>query len=245
MKISFIIPCLNAASIIENSLKKLTNILRKMDIKTYELILIDDGSKDDTSKIIKGIRNKKIKLITNQYNLGKSSSLIIGIRKSKFDRVIIWDCDLPYLENIDKVMKNLRNNDIVYINRRSKESKLKRKKMNLYQVCRYFIGSIVCSVLDRLLLNKDTGDTQAGLKGFRKPKNFKQIKFLSKKFFFDAELMILFFRSNYKMKSIPLKYEIYANSTIKLIALENFVYLFELLKIILFYKFFKIKSLKL
>ena len=58
MKISFIIPCLNAASIIENSLKKLTNILRKMDIKTYELILIDDGSKDATSKIIKGIRNK-------------------------------------------------------------------------------------------------------------------------------------------------------------------------------------------
>ena len=40
MKISFIIPCLNAASIIENSLKKLTNILRKMDIKTYELILM-------------------------------------------------------------------------------------------------------------------------------------------------------------------------------------------------------------
>lgn len=245
MKISFIIPCLNAASIIENSLKKLTDILRKMNIKNYELILIDDGSKDDTSNVIKSIRNKKIKLITNRHNLGKSSSLMIGIRKSKFDRVIIWDCDLPYLENIDKVMKYLRNNDIVYINRRSRKSKLKRKKMNLYQICRYFIGSVVCSVLDRLLLDKNTGDTQAGLKGFRKPKNFDQIKFLSKKFFFDAELMILFYRSNYKMKSIPLKYEIYANSSIKLIALENFIYLFELIKIILFYKFFKMKNLKL
>ena len=60
--------------------------------------------------------------------------------------------------------------------------------MNEYQVCRYFIGSIVL-VLDRLLLNKDTGDTQAGLKGFR-TKKFKQIKFYPK--IFDAELMILF-----------------------------------------------------
>ena len=47
------------------------------------------------------------------------------------------------------------------------------------------------------------------------------------------------------MKSIPLKYEIYADSTIKLIAFENFIYLFELLKIIIFYKFFKTNNFKL
>ena len=245
MKISFVIPCLNAAAIIERTIKTLAKKLKKINIKQYELIFVDDGSSDGTSRIIKNLKIKKCKLIINEYNLGKSSSLIIGIKKAKYKKIIIWDCDLPYLEKIEKVLKNMKYNDLVYINRRSEKSKLKKNKMNLYQTFRYYIGSIVCSILDILLLDKDTGDTQAGLKGFSKPKNFEKINFLSKKFFFDAELMILFFRSEYKMKSIPLKYEIYADSTIKLIAFENFIYLFELLKIIIFYKFFKTHNFKL
>ena len=118
MKISFIIPCLNASSVIKNSVKLLINKLRKINIKQYELILIDDGSIDETNNIIKKIKNKNIKLIINKINLGKSSSLIIGIKKSKYKNIIIWDCDLPYFENIEKVINNLKNNDLVYINRK-------------------------------------------------------------------------------------------------------------------------------
>ena len=83
-------------------------------------------------------------------------------------------------------------------------------------------------------MKKNMGDTQAGLKAFNKPKNFNKIKFLSKKFFFDAELMILFNRAGAKMTSVPLKYRIYKKSTIKIFKLENFLYLFELIKVILF-----------
>ena len=60
MKISFIIPCLNGAKIIENSVKLLTKKLRKINIKQYELILIDDGSKDETSKIRAMITNNNL-----------------------------------------------------------------------------------------------------------------------------------------------------------------------------------------
>ena len=57
--------------------------------------------------------------------------------------------------------------------------------------------------------------------------------------------MTIFHRSGAKLASIPLKYEIYANSTIKLIAFENFVYLYELLKMILYYQFKIIKKINL
>ena len=87
------------------------------------------------------------------------------------------------------------------------------------------------------------GDTQAGLKAFSIPKNFNKIKFISKKFFFDAELMILFNRAGAKMVSIPLKYIIYKKSTIKILELENFLYLFELIKVILFYRVRKAKKI--
>ena len=55
--------------------------------------------------------------------------------------------------------------------------------------------------------------------------------------------MTLYFKSGAKLASIPLKYKIYANSTIKLIAFENFIYLYELVKMILFYQLNKVKRI--
>ena len=237
MNISFVIPCLNSELIIKKSVQKLTKKLKKIKKLNYELILIDDGSTDNTNKIINSLKKKNIRLVKNAKNLGKSTSLIKGIKFAKFNKIILCDSDLPYFKYLSKLIFLLKNNHLVYINRKSPKSSLETRKLNLYQICRYFIGRIVCLILNLLLLNKNTGDTQAGLKGFQKPKNFKKINFLSKKFFFDAELMILFHRSKAKMVSIPLKYKIYSDSTIKLFALQNFIYLIELFKIILFYKF--------
>ena len=184
MNISFVIPCLNSELIIKSSVKKLTKKLKKIKNLNYELILIDDGSSDKTNKIINGFKKKKIKIITNSINLGKSTSLIKGIKLAKFKKIIIIDCDLPYFKYLSKLINHLKKHDLVYINRKSPESRLETRKLNLYQICRFFIGRIVCLILNLLLLDINAGDTQAGLKGFNKPKNFKNIKFLSKKFFF-------------------------------------------------------------
>lgn len=243
MSISFVIPCYNCEGIIQNSIKKLINKLIKLRISKFEIVVIDDGSKDDTYKKLRKIKNKKVKIIKNSSNLGKSSSLIKGIKRSAYNKVILCDSDLPYFEYLPRLIRLLNTHHLVYINRKSPKSRLKTRKLNLYQICRYFIGRIVCLIINLTLLKKDTGDTQAGLKGFIKPKEFNKYKFISKKFFFDAELMTLYFKSGAKLASIPLKYKIYANSTIKLIAFENFIYLYELVKMILFYQLNKVKRI--
>ena len=56
--------------------------------------------------------------------------------------------------------------------------------------------------------------------------------------------MILFSDANLNMQSISLKYKIYKNSTIKIFSLQNFIYLAELFKVILRYKFKKTKKIK-
>jgi len=245
MSISFVIPCYNCENIIQNSLKRLIKKFIKLRISRFEIIVIDDGSTDGTYKELKKFKNKRVKVIKNFSNLGKSSSLIKGIKKTTFKKIILCDSDLPYFEYLPKLIRLLDKNHLVYIDRKSPKSRLKSKKLNLYQICRYFIGRIVCLFINLTLLKKDTGDTQAGLKGFIKPRGFNNYKFISKKFFFDAELMTIFHRSGAKLESIPLKYEIYANSTIKLIAFENFIYLYELFKMILYYQFKSIKKINL
>ena len=237
MDVSFIIPCLNCENFIENTVHKLVNKLKKIKNINYELIFIDDGSVDKTEKILKKYTSKKIRVFKNIKNLGKSASLIKGIRASKKSKIVIIDCDLPYFSYLETVLKKLKNNSFTYINRKSPKSKLSNKKMNLYQISRFFIGRIICFILSLFFFNDKIGDTQAGLKAFPKPKNLKNIKFISKKFFLDAELMILFYRAKAQMVSIPVNYKIYSKSTIKILSFENFVYLYELLKIILFYKF--------
>ena len=113
------------------------------------------------------------------------------------------------------------------------------KNLTFYQLCRHFISNFVSIIINTILLDKNIGDTQAGLKGFKKPKNFNRYQFISKKFFLDAELMILFHRSKMQLKSVALKYKMYNESTIKVFALQNFQYLFELLRVIIYYKIVK------
>ncbi len=244
MNISFIIPCLNCESFIESNIQKLQKKLKKMKKINYELIFINDGSNDKTGEILEKHSSKKIRIIQNDKNIGKSASLIKGIRASKKRSVVIIDCDLPYFKYLDLILNKLNKYQFIYINRKSKKSRLISKNLNLYQISRFFIGRVICLILNLFFFNSNIGDTQAGLKAFTKPKNLRNIKFVSKKFFLDAELMILFNRSNIKMLSIPINYKIYTKSSIKIISYENFIYLYELIKIIFYYKFLNNKFLK-
>ena len=117
----------------ESSVKKLTKKLKKIKNLNYELILIDDGSSDKTNKIINDLKKKNIKIITNSTNLGKSTSLIKGIKLAKFKKIIIIDCDLPYFKYLSELINHLKKHDLVYINRKSPESRLETRKLNLLQ----------------------------------------------------------------------------------------------------------------
>jgi hypothetical protein len=118
------------------------------------------------------------------------------------------------------------------------QSKLISKNLNLYQITRYIIGGLIAIInLKVLKLKIKGGDSQAGLKGFKKFKNFNKVKFLSKKFFFDLELISLYSKKKLSIKSIKTNYSVPSKSSIRIFNFsKNFEILCELLKVIKKYK---------
>ena len=102
--ISFVVPCYNAEAFILKNVVQLRKKITRLKL-TYEIILIDDGSQDDTHVILKEIKKKYrfVNLIKNKKNTGKSYSILKGIEKSKYNNIIMIDCDLPYFKSLDKM----------------------------------------------------------------------------------------------------------------------------------------------
>jgi hypothetical protein len=155
-----------------------------------------------------------------------------------FNNILLIDCDLPYFEYFNNVISKLnKKNDLVIINRRSKKSSLKNKKLTYYQWFRGKLGDIIGYIINFLLkLEIEGNDTQAGLKAFKKIHNFNKIKFYSEKWFLDLELIKLYKDFNKKIFCIPVKYELPKESNISFFSLKNFFVLYEFIKILIILK---------
>ncbi|EJO5349483.1 glycosyltransferase family 2 protein [Clostridium botulinum] len=101
MKLSIIIPAYNEGSAIKITYKELTAILEKDSLVqnyNYELIFIDDGSKDETLDTIKQIEknDNHIKFISFTRNFGKEAGMLAGLTYSTGDAIILIDADLQH-----------------------------------------------------------------------------------------------------------------------------------------------------
>ncbi len=89
--ISIIIPVFNAASTLEATLKSALN----SGLNSQEIIVIDDGSSDNSWDLISGFlkNNSNVFAYQNKRNLGGGASRNLGIKKSKFDYIFVLDSD--------------------------------------------------------------------------------------------------------------------------------------------------------
>ena len=116
MSISIIIPVYNEELNVENTFDNLLKAIKFVKLFNYEIIFINDGSTDNSLKIIKRIekKSKKILLINNFKNLGLSLSIFKSISSAK--KKFIWwlpsDNNLDYKE-ISKIISNYSNLDFI------------------------------------------------------------------------------------------------------------------------------------
>jgi len=200
MNISIVIPAYNEEKRIEPTLKKIITYLNSNFVK-YEIIIVDDCSKDMTYKIISKYKMDNIKILRNKMNMGKGYSVKKGILNARYNLVLFSDSDLATpieeLKNfIDYIKKGY---DIVIASRNLEESNVKVKQ-HLYK---QLMGKTFL-----LLVNIVTGlkfkDTQCGFKLFKKDIIQKIIKLQTiDRFSFDTEILFIAKKLGYKIKEAP------------------------------------------
>jgi dolichol-phosphate mannosyltransferase len=165
MNISIIIPVLNE----EKNILKLFDLIKKENFVKYEIIFVDDNSKDNTKKIIKQIKkyNRFIKYFNRknkERDLSKSCKL--GIIKSRYNNILIMDADLQHHPKyIKKMMKEMhkKSSDIVVACRKFN----KRDKVYGLNILRFF-SSIILIKIFNLISKIKSDDPMSGYFLFKK-----------------------------------------------------------------------------
>lgn len=139
MQLSIIVPCYNEAETLNEFYNMVTNFLTNEKMK-YELIMIDDGSTDDTFAKLKELseKDKNVKVISFARNFGKESAMLAGLREAKGECIAIMDADMQHTIDVMFMMYNKlldnKDYDIVcaYREKRDDEPSLKRTLTSLF-----------------------------------------------------------------------------------------------------------------
>ena len=190
MNLSIILPAYNEAK----NLKELIPCIFKSLKGEVEIIVVDDGSQDDTSQVAEKLGAR---VIRNPYNMGNGASIKRGIREAKNEILVLMDADGQHLPSeIPKLLGDLDSFDMI-IGERSAYSQdwwryLANKVFN-------FLASYVSGVKIK--------DLTSGFRVVKKSKAKKFLYLLPNGFSYPSTLTLSFIKAGYPVKFVPVKVE--------------------------------------
>ena len=173
MKLSVVVPCYNEFQSLNKFYDEVNTKLNDSKI-THELIFIDDGSSDDTIKVLRELakNDKNVKVISFSRNFGKESAMLAGLEYAKGEYVGIMDADLQHtpetlINMYNKLIEN-KEYDVVcsYKENRNKESKLKKTLISIFYRINNRISNVkmLPGASDFRVFKKDVRDAIISLK---------------------------------------------------------------------------------
>jgi len=198
MDISVVIPVYNE----ESTLQKIFTLIKKTRIPS-EILIIDDGSTDSTSQIIKQLQeDPSVRVITLPVNRGKGAAVSAGIKAAHGEIIILQDADLEYNPGeYKKLLKPFEKNqaEVVYGVRF-----MTTKKETSYFL--HFIANKILTQITNILYKSSLNDMETGYKIFRKD-IFEQLQIKADGFDFEPEFTAKLLKRKIKIYEVPITFK--------------------------------------
>jgi len=185
VELSFVVPAYNEQSYIETTLCKIDSVISDKNLP-YEIIVVDDGSLDETCARAKryACKNGHVRVVSYSKNVGKGHAVKTGFLNSTGNVVIFADGDMEIdLGTISKYLEALKYGDIVIASKSHCASHVE------VPISRRILSGCF-NALVRILAGVPLKDTQSGLKAMKK-NAFVNIfpRLAVKRYAFDVELL--------------------------------------------------------
>lgn len=194
MRLSVIIPVLNEESTIRQIVQKVLN-----QENIHEVIIVNDGSTDNTKAILQRIDNKKVRIIHQVKNLGKGAAIWQGFDIATGDFVIIQDADLEYdPEEYKKLSQVATKYNAVY------GSRIIGNNPYAYKIT--LLGNILLTKITNFLMGINLTDSYTCYKLI--PTNIaKSLDISSTGFEVEAEITAKLAKLKVPIVEVPIKYQ--------------------------------------
>jgi len=202
VSISIIIPAYNEEKRILKCLERTLEYFKSQQWN-FEIIIAEDGSTDNTVKVVQEFRRKdnRIKLLSFKNRLGKGGAIKNAIFNAEKEFVCFMDSDLAADPSEFKRLLPYGNDYDVVIGSRLLRGNLPPITRPLYRE----LFSYMYSKFFRILFRNPIHDPQCGFKLFRKeivPELFNEIHITQ--FAFDSEIIVKAYSLGYKIKEVPI-----------------------------------------
>jgi glycosyltransferase involved in cell wall biosynthesis len=204
--VSILMPAFNESENISSNLREVVDTFREF-ADSFEVILIDDGSGDDTylhaARVLRD-HPEFVRVVRYDKNEGKGNALVAGAAYVKGDYVVFLDADMDLHPNQLPVFFEImeaRNADAVIGSKWHPASDVSYPSLRRVYSLGYFL-------MVRVLFGLPLRDTQTGLKLFRTALIADVIpRVLSKRFAYDIEILAVAHRRGYRIVDAPVRLE--------------------------------------
>jgi dolichol-phosphate mannosyltransferase len=193
MDISVVVPCFNEGKSIPLLYKRLKSAMDRLS-QEYEILFVDDGSRDETLSAMKEVKGQDnhIKIQVLNKNYGKDAALAAGFKLAEGKIIVTIDSDLQnYPEDIPLLLDKLKLCDGVIGWRKERKDNFLKK-----------ISSRIANAFKNRILSEDLHDAGCGLRAFRK----ECLKELGSFHLFDLFLMSMFKIRGYKVTEVIVRH---------------------------------------
>src|SRR6201993_2617042 len=203
-KLSIVVPAFNEEKRLPTTLERIASYINASGRST-EVIVVDDGSADDTIRVADSFRGKipNLRVVSNGRNRGKGYSVRHGFMESRGEIVLFTDADLSApIEEADKLLAKMDGYDVAIGSRA-----VNRELIEVHESKFREFAGIIFNKIVRIILWLPFVDTQCGFKAFRRERCaiiFEQQRI--ERFGFDPELLYLARHHGLRAVEIPVRW---------------------------------------